>query len=62
MAEDPKHEAIKNPRTPRELLMENFFVPFILTSLKELKGEELKFLVSPELEALVLSFKLPKSN
>ena len=48
--EDPKSDAIKNPSNLRELLMENFFVPFLLTSIKELKGEELKFLISKELD------------
>ena len=45
--EDPKAEALKNPRNPRELLLENFFVPFLLTSIKELKCEHMQFLITP---------------
>lgn len=30
LAEDPKQDALKNPRNPRELLLENFFLPFIV--------------------------------
>lgn len=37
MAEDPKQESVKEPQNPRELVMEQFFVPFLLTAIKELK-------------------------
>ena len=40
-AEDPKQEAIKNPKHPRELCMENFWIPFMVTYIKELKCEYL---------------------
>ena len=36
VAEDPKQESLKHAKTPRELLLENFFLPFMLTFLKEL--------------------------
>jgi hypothetical protein len=41
VAEDPKQESIKNPRNPRELLLENFFIPFLVTKIKELQCEYL---------------------
>lgn len=62
LAEDPKQDALKNPRNPRELLLENFFVPFLLTSIKELKCEYLQFLITPQLDALIQTFKLPKNS
>ena len=62
VAEDPKSDQVKNARSPRELMMERFFVPFLLTSLKELKCEHLQFLMQPEMERLVTSFKLPKNS
>ena len=39
-------------------MLEQFWVPWFMTALKELKCDNLQFLMSPELEALVLSFKL----
>ena len=62
MAEDPKMDVLKNPRSIRELMMENFFVPFLVTTIKELKCDHLMFLMAPEMEALVQSFKLPRNS
>ena len=62
MQDDPKQDALKNPRNPRELLLENFFIPFIAQSIKDLKCEEIKYLITPELDALVSTFKLPKNS
>ena len=62
MNEDPKSDSLKNPTNLRELMLENFFMPFLLTSIKELKGEELKFLISPQLEAVIAGFKLTKNS
>lgn len=62
MSEDPKNEALKNPSQPRELLLENFFLPWIMTAIKELKCDYLQFLIPSQLEALILTFKLPKNN
>lgn len=62
MAEDPKLDILKNPRSIRELMMENFFVPFLVTAIKELKCDHLMFLMTPEMEALVASFKLPRNS
>lgn len=62
LSEDPKNEALKNPRHPRELLLENFFVPFLVTAIKELKCEEMKYFITPELDALVQTFKLPRNS
>lgn len=52
---------MKAPSSLREMLLENFFVPFLLTSIKELKGDELKFLIHPEFETVISSFKLPRN-
>ena len=38
--------------------MEHFLVPFILTSLKELKCEFLQFLIQPEMAKLIESMKI----
>ena len=62
MSEDPKNDALKNPSQPRELLLENFFLPWIMTAIKELKCDHLQFLIPPQLEALIATFKLPKNN
>ena len=62
MAEDPKQDALKNPRTPRELLLENFFLPFMCQMIKDLKCDEIRYLISPELDALIQTFKLPKTS
>ena len=62
VAEDPKQESIKNPRNPRELLLENFFIPFLVTKIKELQCEYLQFLMMPQMDALVQGFKLPKNQ
>lgn len=61
MSEDPKQDAVKNPRTPRELLLEHFFLPFMLGSIKELKCDSIQFLVEPELDQLIQTFKVPKN-
>ncbi len=62
LAEDPKQESLKNPSSPRELVLENYFLPFFLTALKELKCDSLQFLMTPQLDALISSFKLPKNS
>lgn len=61
MKEDPKKEELKQASTPRELMMEAFFVPFILTAIKELKCEFLQFLISPELGKIIEQFKLVRN-
>ena len=60
--EDPKKEELKQATTPRELMMEHFFVPFILTSLKELKCECLQFMITPDMAKLIEQFKVVKNN
>lgn len=62
VAEDPKQEALKNPRNVRELLMEGFFVPFLVTAIKELKCDNLTFLLTPELEQMAIDRKFPRST
>ena len=62
VAEGPKQDALKNPRNPRELLMENYFLPFMIMAIKELKCDEMRYLMYPKLDALVQTFKLPKNN
>ena len=37
VAEDPKHDSLKNPKNPKELMMEVFFVPFLVSAIKDLK-------------------------
>lgn len=37
-------------------------MPFLLTSIKELKGEEMKFLITPEFDSVISGFKVPKTN
>ena len=34
-------------------MMEHFFVPFLITAIKELKCEYLQFLITPEMGKLV---------
>ena len=58
MKEDPKQDSLKSAQSPRELLMEHFLVPFILSSLKELKCEFLQFLIQPEMAKLIESMKI----
>ena len=62
LAEDPKQEALKNPRSPRELLLENHFLPWFITTIKELKCEHLQFLITPELEKVFGGWKLPRNG
>lgn len=62
LAEDPKQDALKNPRNPRELLLENFFLPFMITAIKELKCDEMRYLIYPKLDSLIQMFKLPKNS
>ena len=60
-AEDPKQDAIKNPKHPRELCLENFWIPFMVTYIKELKCEYLQFLIPPEVDQLISSWRLPRN-
>lgn len=62
LAEDPKQDSLKNASSPRELVLENYFLPFFLTSMKELKSDSLSFLITPQLDALLSSFKLPTNS
>ena len=48
--EDPKAEEVQKANNPRELLLEQFFVPFMLNYLKELKCEYLQFMIPPKLQ------------
>lgn len=61
MNDDPKQESLKNPKNPRELLLEVYFVPWLVTAIKELKCDFMQFLIPPEMEQLIASFKLPKN-
>ena len=62
MREDPKQESLKNPHSPRELVLEMHFVPWLISAIKELKCEYMAFLMNPKLEQLIQSFKLPKNS
>lgn len=39
LREDPKAEALKNPHSPRELVLEFHFIPWLVQAIKELKCE-----------------------
>ena len=60
--EDPKQESLKNPHSPRELVLEMHFVPWLVSAIKELKCEYMAFLMNPKLEQLIQSFRLPKNS
>lgn len=62
MAEDPKQDALKHPRNPRELLLEHHFLAWIATAIKEIKSDHITILIQPKLEALIQSFKVPKNS
>lgn len=48
--EDPKAEEVQKANNPRELLLEQFFVPFMLNFLKELKCDYIQFMIPPKLQ------------
>jgi len=58
--EDPKAEAVQKASNPRELLLEQFFVPFMLNCLKELKAEYVHFMIPPKLQAIIDLMKVPR--
>ena len=59
--EDPKAESVQKATNPRELLMEEFFVPFMLSYIKELKCEYIQFMIPPKLQTIVDLLKVPKN-
>ena len=58
MWEDPSQEGLKAPSAPREILMEFFFVPFMLGAVKELKCEFAQFLIMPEIAEIMHTLKV----
>mmetsp|Transcript_30221 Transcript_30221/g.37288 ORF Transcript_30221/g.37288 Transcript_30221/m.37288 type:complete len:100 (+) Transcript_30221:1304-1603(+) len=62
MREDPKADSMKVPHSPRELVLEQHFVPWLVSALKELKCEYMAFLMHPKMEQLIQSFRLPKNS
>lgn len=50
MREDPKADSVKNPHSPRELVLEHHFIPWLVQAIKELKCDHLSFLMHPKLE------------
>jgi len=62
MAEDPKQDSLKQPRNPRELLLEQHFLPWFATTLKELKCDHLTLFIHPRFEAVIQSLKVPKNS
>ena len=58
--EDPKAEEVQKANNPRELLLEQFFVPFMLNYLKELKCEYLQFMIPPKLQQIIDQLKIGK--
>ena len=59
--EDPKAEAVSKANTPRELLMEQFFVPFMLGFLKELKCDFIQFMIPPKLQQIIDTLKVNRN-
>jgi len=59
--EDPKAEAVQKASNPRELLMEQFFVPFMLSFLKELKCDYMQFMIPPKLQAIIDLLKVNRN-
>ena len=53
MKDETKKEELKAATTPRELMMEHFFVPFILSAIKELKCEFIQFMMLPEMGKII---------
>ena len=62
MKEDPKADSVKNPHSPRELVLEHHFIPWLVQAIKELKCEHLSFLMHPKLDQLIASFRLPRNQ
>ena len=60
--EDPKNEAVQKANNPRELLMEQFFVPFMLGFIKELKCEYMQFMIPPKLQQIIDTLRVNKSQ
>ena len=60
--EDPKAEAVQKANNPRELLMEEFFVPFMLNFLKELKCDYMQFMIPPKLQQIIDTLRVNKST
>jgi uncharacterized protein YqcC (DUF446 family) len=60
LREDASKEDNKQAVSPRELLLEHCFVPFMLSTLKELKTEFLQFLIMPKLQAVIDEIKVPR--
>jgi len=53
-----KPEETNKPTNPIELLLEQFFVPFLVNYFKEIKQEAFTFMAGPEVIAMLESFKI----
>lgn len=62
MREDPRSELLKNPHSPRELVLEQHFVPWLVQVIKELKCDHMSFLTHPKMDQLIQSFRVPKNS
>ena len=60
LREDANKEENKQATSPRELLLEHCFVPFLLSAIKELKPEYMQFLIMPKLQKVIDDIKAPR--
>jgi hypothetical protein len=56
---DPASNIAKKALAPRELMLEQFFTPFMVIAIKELKTDFLQIINSPQSQKLLDSFKIP---
>jgi len=59
---DPTDPTLKSPSNPRELMIDQFFLPFLITYLKDLKCETINMLKAPEMNDLIESFKVKQKK
>lgn len=59
---DPENELLKKAHSPRELLLERYFLPFMCNFIKEMKADYIPILIPPQLQAEIDAFGLPKSG
>lgn len=59
---DPTDPTLKSPSNPRELMIDQFFLPFMITYLKDLKCDTINMLKAPEMNDLIESFKVKQKK
>lgn len=60
--DDPKSEDSKKAMTARELLVEQFFLPFLATYLRDNKVEAFTFMCTPEMQQHMQDMKVLTHN